>query len=139
MTTYAQDRPEQDRPHTETETFALADCTVHVQGTSVETLLPSGRRVLGMPMHDASYRATANRLGYGTNVARLNVEHELSHGLLAHWLGLPCSPVFQRIAGGDHEPDDLTRAEEAAVMAVQAYAVALGVDLIEVARRWGQA
>jgi hypothetical protein len=124
----------QDRPHT--ETFALAGCTVHVQGTSVETLLPGGRRVLGMPIHDADYRATARKLGYGSNVARLNVEHELTHTLVAHWLGVPCSPVFRRVASGDHEADDLTRLEEGAVLAIQAYAVAIGLDLIEIARTW---
>lgn len=119
-------------------TLRLAACTVTIDGPNVETTLPGGQRVLGMPMHDAAYLATARRLGYGADVVRLNIEHELTHTLLAHWLGLRCSPTFCRVAHGDHDPSDLTRIEECAVLAVQAYAVALGVDLGEVARRWAE-
>ena len=115
----------------------LAACSVHVTADQVETVLPGGQRVLGQPHDTASYARTAREHGYEGDVARLNRCHEVTHSLLAHVLGLSCSPVFRRVAGGDHEADDLTRAEEQAVLALETYANAIGVDLVEVARRWG--
>jgi ribosomal protein L32 len=113
----------------------LAACTVSVTRTHVATTLPGGAVVEGEPHDTDAYRQTAQAHGYGADVARLNRCHETGHTLLAHWLGLPCSNVFARLSAGHHEADDVTRAEEAAVLAIEAFANAVGVDLVEVARR----
>lgn len=114
----------------------LAACEIHLTPEGVDTRLPDGASVLGHPHATASYLSTARAHGYGDDVARMNRTHETTHTLLAHILGLPCSPVFRRLASGDHEEDALLRAEEQAVLSLEAYANALGVDLIEVAKGW---
>jgi hypothetical protein len=91
-----------------------------------------------MPMHDASYRRTAREHGYGTDVARMCRCHEVTHSLIAH---LARAAVLARVpARGWRRPraDDLTRVEEAAVLALEAYANAMGVDLVEVAKGWAK-
>lgn len=134
---YDQDGP-QSRAEGATAPIRLGACHITIEPQHVSTRLPGGREVLGMPMSDAGYRRTAREHGYGEDVARMCRCHEVTHSLIAHWLGLPCSPVFRRVAGGDHEADDLTRVEEAAVLALEAYANAMGVDLVEVAKGWAK-
>ena len=114
----------------------LADCTVTITPGHVRTALPNGGEVLGMPHHTPEYRDQAQQAGYGDDVARLNACHETAHTLLAHWLGLPACPVFERVARGEHRPTTITEAVEAAVMAFEVYCNAMGIDLIAVAQRW---
>lgn len=119
-----------------TLTLHLAGCTIEVTPGSVRTQLPGRGEVTGMPHYTASYRRTARDHGYGSDVARLNRTHEVCHNLIAHILRLPCSPVFRRVASGDHESDNLTRAEEEAVLALEKFANIIGVDLIDIAKHW---
>ncbi len=72
----------------------------------------------------------ARSLGYSDATA-MNRHHDLTHSLLAHWLGLPHSPTLRGIADKNYWPHH--KLEEAAVLAVQAYALAAGIDLIKVA------
>jgi hypothetical protein len=60
-------------------------------------------------------------------------EHEITHHLLAHWLGLAHSPTMMGIAVTHIFKD--WRTEEAAVLGIQAFARLMGVDLSEVAKR----
>jgi hypothetical protein len=88
------------------------------------------------PEDTDAYRARAIALGYGSDTAAMSRDHELGHHLLAHWLGLPHSPTLYAVAGGnlDHP---LWRLEEGAVLALQAFAMAQGLRLEDVARRIG--
>ena len=86
------------------------------------------------PEDTDAYRARAIALGYGSDTAAMSRDHELGHHLLAHWLGLPHSPTLHAIAGGNlNHP--LWRLEEGAVLALQAFAMAQGIRLEDLARR----
>ncbi|WP_342643461.1 hypothetical protein [Rhodoligotrophos ferricapiens] len=60
-------------------------------------------------------------------------DHEATHHLLATWLGLPHSPTLYGVAAKQTYPDWML--EEAAVLAIQAFARANGVDLTTLAIR----
>ena len=84
--------------------------------------------------HDTQdYADTAAGLGYGSDLGRMNRDHELMHTLLAMWLGRPESPVLRAVANEcwQHDPDGLLAMEEAACLALQRLAVAWGVDLLD--------
>lgn len=115
----------------------LAQCTVAVTPLHVATTLPDGSTVYGEPHDTAEYRHTAVNHGYGLDIARMNRTHELTHTMLAHWLGLPASPVFERISAGLTEATDMTALEETAVLAIEAFANHMGVDLVGIARARG--
>lgn len=102
------------------------------------TILPDGTEVPAAPQDDDSYRERAAVLGYGADTASMSREHELAHVLLSYILGLPESPAL-RAAANDAGPSDLTGMEEDAVMAIQRFARAAGVDLVEVALRISRA
>ena len=96
------------------------------------TRYPEGE-VPAYPQATDGYKARARELGYGADTARMSRDHELSHHILATLLGLPCSPTLMGIAIGKHAT--CWRQEEAAVLALQAYAQAAGIDLQAVAER----
>ena len=111
-------------------TATFGQTVVTWDGDHVTTTLPDGARVEAVAHDTDAYRETARRLGYGDDVARLNREHDPLHAALAAWLGLPCSPTLRNVAdGGGNGP--LFRLEETAVCAVQTFANALGIDLVE--------
>lgn len=58
--------------------------------------------------------------------------HEVTHSLLAHWLGLPESPTMRGVADGSYWPE--WEAEEAAVLGVQRFARMAGVDLLQLTK-----
>ena len=70
---------------------------------------------------------------HGLTVEGMNRDHDLAHTLLAVMLGLPASPTLAGVASGEHWPH--WWAEERAVLALQGYAAAAGVDLRDVAAR----
>lgn len=70
-------------------------------------------------------RATAEKIG--VSVREMNEGHDLTHCLLAEWIGLPYSPTLASVAGGPLIESDLNDAEEAAVLAVQRYLNLLGL------------
>jgi hypothetical protein len=102
------------------------------------TILPDGVEVPAAPQDNADYRSRAHALGYGQDSAAMSREHELGHVLLSYILGLPESPAL-RSAANNAGPSDLTGMEEDAVMALQRFARAAGVDLVEVALRISRA
>lgn len=59
----------------------------------------------------------------------MNREHDLAHSLLAHWLGLDYSPTLHAVANGQRSA--IWEAEESAVLALQRFARAAGVDLVK--------
>lgn len=105
---------------------------LHDSGLTV-TRLAGGAEIPAWPQDDAAYRARALELGYGDETGLMSREHEVAHTLLAHLLGLPESPTLRGVADGSFWPH--WRAEEAAVLALQAYARAAGVSLVDVAER----
>jgi hypothetical protein len=123
-------------PEGDPRPFALAapGCIVemHAHGLTA-TRFPGLAPVDALPEDTGEYRARAVSLGYGGDTARMSREHELGHALLAHLLGLPCSPTMRGIAlretgVGPFWP--AWRDEEACVLALQRYARSAGVDLV---------
>lgn len=107
--------------------ITLGNVLVTYHDGYLRTILPTGEIVHAIAHHDESYAATARRLGY-LDVEMLNRDHDLVHSLLAHWLGMPCSPALQAAASGARDTE-LTGAEEDAVMAIQRFANLAGIDL----------
>ena len=97
--------------------------TVHDFGTVIT--FADGLQVDGNPEDTDPYRATAARYGYGSDTLALCKDHEIMHIALAHWLRIESPTMRQR------DDMDLRELEEAAVLAVQQYARAAGVDLIQ--------
>ena len=112
-------------------TLCLADCIVTIGPQHVVTDMPDGTCCEGAPEDNDAYRATAERLGYGGDVARMNRSHETAHSLVAMLLGLPASPTLWRVAHGQLEASDLTGIEEDAVCSLERLANRMGVDLVE--------
>ena len=96
--------------------------TVHEEGTTVA--LPCGAVVEGRRWRyangeDEAHQADmARRLGYGEDALQMVRDHDALHVALCRWLGLPTSYSLEA-AAGHREVDDLSQAEEAAVLAVQ--------------------
>jgi hypothetical protein len=95
-----------------------------------------GQTVSAVARHDAEQAAMARRLGYGEDVDAMTRDHDLLHALLADMLGLPCS-LSLKLAAGLANADDrqLADIEEAAVLAVQEFVRAAGVDLVTLPAR----
>jgi hypothetical protein len=91
-------------------------------------ILPDGAEAQGAPQDTAEYRARAAALGYGGDTLSSCRDHDLLHAALCAWLGLPESPVLRHSAEG-RGASDLTNLEEDAVLAVQRFARAAGIDL----------
>lgn len=115
-------------------TLAFGATTVEIRGVHAITTLPSGHSVLAAPEDNDAYRATAERLGYGSDTARMCQEHEASHAWLAHVLGLQESPTLREVAVGGW-PSELTNLEEQVVLALAAFANRAGVNLLDVFAR----
>jgi hypothetical protein len=72
-------------------------------------------------------------MGYPSAEA-MNAEHDLTHSLLAQWLGASSSPTLSAQAHGSVYP--WWWREEEAVLAVQRLAVTWGVALVSRAQRY---
>lgn len=90
------------------------------------TTFPDGRQLVADHAEQPGQAATAARLGYPSAEA-MNRDHDLAHSLLAHWLGLECSPTLHAVASGNRYP--LSALEEDAVFAIQRFARAAGINL----------
>lgn len=108
--------------------------TVSLSNGGATVVFPNGDVIDAVPHDTDSYRDTAERHGYGTDTLRLCQEHELVHLALCDWLGLGESPTFVRILAGETAPCKLNGLEEDAVLAVQRFARAAGIDLIKLMR-----
>ena len=103
---------------------------IEVYPDSTRIIFPDGTIVAGAPQDTESYRATAEQHGYGADTLQLCKEHEVMHVALCHWLGID-SPTMRLLRyGDDARLHRLNGLEEAAVLAVQKFARAIGVDLI---------
>lgn len=74
---------------------------------------------------DAAQMATAEKLGL--SVVEMNAGHDLTHCLLANWIGLPYSPTLGSVSGGPFCSTEINDAEEAAVLAIQRYMGLMGI------------
>jgi hypothetical protein len=115
-------------PATDLRTLRLRNGTeVRIGPYWAVTVLPGGAEVHAHPRPDQA--AIAAELGY-PNAAALTREHDPLHSLLAAWLGLPASFAIREAAGdlpvAQHRLADL---EEAAVLALQRFMRAAGVEL----------
>jgi hypothetical protein len=79
-----------------------------------------------------SQLVTAAQIGVSVN--EMNAGHDLTHCLLAEWIGLPYSPTLASVAGGPLIESDLNAAEEAAVIALQRYLNVLGLKPSELTK-----
>lgn len=115
--------------------IALPGVTVDLWGSDLTvSRFADGGEVCASPHDTDDYRTMAELLGYGADTAQAAREHDIAHHLLAHWLGLPFSPGLRAVVDG--EPDwTVCGPEEDAAMALQRYANAAGVDLVQVAER----
>jgi hypothetical protein len=66
----------------------------------IETQFPDGSHCPALFAYDAQARDHAKQWGYGSQVWRMHVEHELTHTVLAQESGLEWSPVLHHVAGG---------------------------------------
>lgn len=103
--------------------------TVEVRDGYTLTRFPCGAELVASHAVQDGQAETAARCGYESAEA-LNREHDLTHSLLAHWLGLPWSPTLHDVAIGVRV-NELHFVEEDAVLAVQRFARAMGVDLVK--------
>lgn len=112
-------------------TLAGAAIELRENGDTI-TLYPDGALVEACAQDNDVYRATARANGYGEDTALLSREHELGHHLICHMLRLPHSPTMRAVAIGQGDPTGPL--EEAAVMALQRFARAVGASLVDAAR-----
>lgn len=110
--------------------LSFGDTLVEVFTDSTRITFSDGSTIFGAPEDTDSYRSTAMQHGYGEDTLRLCQEHEVMHIALCHWLGIH-SPTMTLLRHGDDESlHQLNCLEEAAVLAVQRFARAAGIDLI---------
>jgi hypothetical protein len=102
---------------------------VEVWPDCVATHLPGGAEVVAAPQDNDSYRATAQRLGYGPDTFRMMRDHEILHTAIAHLLGLPESPTLRGVAEGKGSTP-LTDLEEDVVCSLAKLASMVGIDLM---------
>lgn len=96
------------------------------------TRLPDGSMVHADHAPQPGQEETARELGM--SVDELNRTHDLTHVIIAHVLGLEVSPALHAVAHG-LPSTPLHALEEQATLAIQRFAAAARVDLVEVARR----
>lgn len=108
----------------------LAGHTLIFDGDLTITKFQVGE-VHAVPEHTTEYMARAAELGYGTAIGRMSRDHEVTHALLAKWFGLYESPTLLGVARKSHWKH--WQKEEAAVLALQAFANAVDVNLIRLA------
>ncbi len=107
--------------------------TIRMDGHHTITTLMSGGKVEAYPEDNDEYKARAAALGYGDDVGRMSQDHEITHALLATWLGLPESPTFRNVVAGTPYAKP-GKDEEAAILGIQRFARVMGVDLLRVAQ-----
>lgn len=112
------------------QVLTFGETLVQVWPDCVRTILPGGAIVMAAPQDNDAYRATAGHLGYGEDTARMCAEHEAAHTAICAWLGLAESPTLRQVAHG--RPDTfISGVEEDVVLALQRFARAAGVDLLQ--------
>ena len=113
--------------------LCFGDAVVSIHGRGTVIAWPDGTFVPGEPEDTDEYRNTAFEHGYGSDTLALCQEHELLHVALCHWLGIS-SPVMEALRlskSGEMAGAEIRTLEEAAVLAVQKFAKAMDIDLVE--------
>lgn len=113
----------------------LGQNQIQITGGMTITYFADGCAAYGDHEAQPGQAERAAELGYPSAEA-MNREHDLTHSLLAYWLGLDYSPTLHAIA--NNEQSAIWQAEEAAVLALQQFARAAGVDLIKRALEVGE-
>lgn len=85
----------------------------------LETVFADAATVPATPQDNDEYRARAQALGYGDDVWRMCLEHEIAHTELMQMLGLEYSPTLWAVAHGDTRKTREMGAEEELVLAFQ--------------------
>lgn len=94
--------------------------------TWIETDIPGLNTLYAIPRADQ--HATARDLGYGSDIDALTRDHDFLHAWLADKMDLPVSLALSMAAKGEVGCCSAAL-EEAAVLAIQRYAKAAGVDV----------
>jgi hypothetical protein len=115
--------------------YRLAHCDVSVTPALTVTLFADGRVCEADHEPQPGQHQQAKEMGF-PSALEMNRTHDLTHNLLAHVLGLGSSPTLYHVSRG--QVFEHWRAEEAAVLAFQAYAQVLGINLQDVAARWSK-
>jgi hypothetical protein len=110
--------------------IALRYASLEYTSTGAVTRFADGSSYGALPHDEPHYHAVAHRLGYCGDIMLYCREHELAHHLIAEEFGSH-SPVIWALAHGEVPPRMIAAAEEALVMALQRYARANEVPLIE--------
>lgn len=98
-----------------------------------KVIFPDGKELSAVHAPQAGQEDTARELGFA-NAADMNRTHDLAHCIFAYQMGLPQSGSLYS-AACRVKPTDVNWLEEAAVLAMQAFARAQGVDLVYIARK----
>lgn len=105
-------------------TIRLGDAVIRIDHVAhwMETVYEDGTRAPAAPQDTDEYRATAARLGYGTDTWRQCVEHEVLHTWVALKMGRPHSTILWNVAhGGAKRWPPGGREEEAHAMGLQRF------------------
>lgn len=103
--------------------FQLGEVRVEVHESWTTTFLPGGHRIVGLHQEQHGQSETARELGM--SAWDMNREHDLLHSILAHAVGLECSPALLAAATGQSS-EDVHGLEEAAVLSVQKWLASIG-------------
>lgn len=106
-----------------TKTYHFRYCWVHSSDGYTETVFHDGTKVTAVPEDTDEYRANAQNLGYGSDIAALSREHEILHTFLAERWRDTGSPALWAVAHGQQgaiAPRWVQEEEEAEVLAFQA-------------------
>lgn len=110
--------------------FRLGATEVELHDGYTVTRFPDGCEVHARHDQQPGQDRLARSLGYA-RAQDMNIHHDLAHTLLSTMLGLPHSITLRGVADNNHWPGH--HLEEAAVLALQAFANAAGIDLVKVA------
>jgi hypothetical protein len=111
--------------------FRFGHVSIDIEDGHTITRLPYGE-VVASHEEQPGQADIAEGLGY-PDARAMNVQHDMLHCLIAHWLGLDASPTLKGVATGQHYAH--WREEENLVFALAAFANAAGIDLMEVAEK----
>jgi hypothetical protein len=114
-------------------TLRFGNTRIEVFHDATRTTFEDGSVLVAAAEDTPQYTETALRNGYSADTVALSREHEIVHVALAHLLKTP-SPSLLFEIGAEHPELWLRQYEEDAVLAIQRYTRALGLDLVEVFR-----
>lgn len=120
-------------PADEPLVVSLNGAEIEIWPDSLRITLADGSIVLAMAEDTDAYRATALANGYGDDAALLCRDHDIMHLALAYWLRTD-SPTMGHVGQGVDAGEYVRGLEEDAVLAIQRYARARGIDLLNLFR-----